>query len=80
MIKCLQGINDKYRVDQANLIRNINDLLPFIILSPFEEIRKNKMNLFYKSCIRSPIKVQKHEITSRKTNCNLRFPISYAKV
>ena len=80
MIKCLQGINEKYRVDQANLIRNINDLLPFIILSPFEEIRKSKMNLFYKSCIRSPIKVQKHETTSRKTNCNLRFPISYAKV
>ena len=80
MIKCLQGINEQYRVDQANLIRNIHDLLPFIILSPFEEIRKSKMDLFFKSCIRSPIKVKKHETTSRKTNCNLRFPISYAKV
>ena len=79
MNKFLQGVFDKYSVDQANLIRNINDHLPYMILSPFEELRKSKGKLFYKSCMRSPIKVVKHETTPRKTNCNLRFPISYAK-
>ena len=79
MNKYLQCIYEEYRVDQANLIRNINDHLPFIVLSPFEKLRKSKLNLFYKSCMRSPIKVVKHETTPRKTNCNLRFPISYAK-
>ncbi len=79
MDKYLQCIYEEYRVDQANLIRNINDHLPFIVLSPFEKLRKSKLDLFYKSCMRSPIKVVKHETTPRKTNCNLRFPISYAK-
>ena len=79
MNKFLQGVFDKYSVDQANLIRNINDHLPYMILSPFEELRKSKGKLFYKSCMRSPIKVVKHDTTPRKTNCNLRFPISYAK-
>ena len=79
MNKYLLGINDKYSVDQANLIRNINDHLPYMLLSPFEELRKSKGKLFYKSCMRSPIKVVKHETTERKTNCHLRFPISYAK-
>ena len=79
MNKYLQCIYEEYRVDQANLIRNMNDHLPFIVLSPFEELRKSKLDLFYKSCMRSPIKVVKHETTPRKTNCNLRFPISYAK-
>ena len=78
--KYLQGRYEEYRVDQANLIRNINDHLPFILLSPFEELRKSKWKLFFKSCTRSPNKVQKHETTSRKTNCHLRFPIQYAKV
>ena len=32
MNKYLQGIHEEYRVDQANLIRNINNLLPFIVL------------------------------------------------
>ena len=80
MNKYIQDVYEEYRVDQANLIRNINDHLPFILLSPFEEMKKSKMNLFIKSCFRSPNKVQKHETTSRKTNCNLRFPIQYAKV
>lgn len=79
MNKYLQGINDEYCVDQANLIRNINDHLPFILLSPYEKIRKSKIKLFYKSCTRSPNKVIKHETTARKTNCHLRFPIPYAK-
>ena len=79
MDKYLQCIYEEYRVEQANLIRNINDHLPFIVLSPVAELRKSKLNLFYKSCMRSPIKVVKHETTPRKTNCNLRFPISYAK-
>ena len=79
MNKYLLGINDKYNVDQANLIRNINDHLPYMLLSPFEELRKSKGKLFYKSCMRSPIKVVKHVKTERKTNCHLRFPISYAK-
>ena len=39
MIKCLHGINEQYRVDQANLIRNIHDLLPFINIIA---IRRNK--------------------------------------
>ena len=80
MNKYLQCCYEEYRVDQANLIRNINDHLPFILLSPFEELRKSKWKLFFKSCTRSPNKVQKHETTSRKTNCHLRFPIQYAKV
>ena len=79
MNKYLQGIHEEYRVDQANLIRNMNDHLPFIVLSQFEELRKSKLDLFYKSCMRSPIKVVKHKTTPRKTNCNLKFPISYAK-
>ena len=79
MKKYFECIYEEYRVDQANLIRNINDNLLFILLSPFEEVRKSKMNLFFKSCMRSPIKVVKHETTQRKTNCNLRFPINYAK-
>ena len=79
MNKYLQYINEEYRVDQANLIRNINDHLPFIVLSPYEEVRKSKRKLFYTSCMRSPIKAVKHKSTPRKTNCNLRFPISYAK-
>lgn len=77
--KYLQGINDEYRVDQANLIRNMNDYLLFIVLSPFEELRKSKLDLFFKLCMRSPIKAVKHKTTPRKTNCNLRFPMSYAK-
>ena len=79
MNKYLQGIHEEYRVDQANLIRNINNLLPFIVLSPFEELRNSKSKLFYSSRTRSPIKVVKHETTSKDTNCNLRFPISYAQ-
>ena len=77
MNKYLQCCYEEYRVDQANLIRNINDQLPFILLSPFEELRKSKWKLFFKSCTRSPNKVQKHETTSRKTNCHLRFPIQF---
>ena len=61
MDKYLQCIYEEYRVDQANLIRNINDHLPFIVLSPFEKLRKSKLDLFYKSCMRLPIKVVKHE-------------------
>ena len=80
MNKGLQIMQEKYRVDQANLIRNITTHLPFILLSPFEEIRKTKLKLFTKSCLRSPIKLKKHETTKRNTNCNLRFPIQYAKV
>ena len=79
MKKYLQGINEEYRVDQTNLIRNINDNLPFILLSPFEKIRKSKIDVFFKSCMRSPNKLVKHETTTRKTNCDLRFPINYAK-
>ena len=79
MKKYLQGITDEYCVDQANLIRNINEHLPFILLSPYEKIRKSKCALFYKSCMRSPNKVVKHKTTERTTNCNLRFPIPYAK-
>ena len=77
--KNLQGIYEEYRVDQANLIRNINNHLPFILLSPFEGLRESKHKLFFKSCMRSPIKVVKHKTTPKKSNCNLRFPISYAK-
>lgn len=80
MNKYLQGIYEEYHVDQANLIRNINEHLDFILLSPFAEVRKNKKKLFFKSCIRSPNKAQKHETTPRKTNCNLKFPMAYAKV
>ena len=79
MKKYLEGVEEEYCVDQANLIRNINDHLPFMILSPYEKIRKSKGKLFYNSCMRSPIKVTKHETTERESNCNLRFPISYAK-
>ena len=77
--KYLQGVNDKYEVDQANLIRNIKDLLPYILLSPFSELRESKGKLLYKSCMRSPIKVVKHKTTPRKTKNSLKFPISYAK-
>ena len=38
MDKYLQCIYEEYRVDQANLIRNINDHLPFIVLSPVAEL------------------------------------------
>ena len=79
MKKYLEGCPDEYRVDQTNLIRNINDNLPFILLSPFEEIRKSKIDVFFKSCMRAPNKLVKHETTPRKTNCDLRFPINYAK-
>ena len=46
--KYLQGVYDEYQVDQGNLIRNIKNNLPFILLSPFELIRKTKGRLFYK--------------------------------
>ena len=77
--KYLQGVHDNYEVDQTNLIRNIKDLLPYILLSPFPELRESKGKLLYKSCMRSPIKVVKHKTTPRKTKNNLKFPISYAK-
>ena len=80
MKKYLEGVHDKYCVDQANLIRNMNAHLLFILLSPSEEIRKSKLKVFYKSCMRSPNKVVKHETTPRKTNCNLKFPINYASM
>ena len=79
MDKYLQGVYEEYSVDQANLIRNMNNNLPFIVLSPFEEMRKSKSKLFYRSCMRSPIKVVHHKSTDRKTLCHLRFPIQYAK-
>ena len=59
--KYLQCIYDEYQVDQTNLIRNIKDNLPFILLSPFELIRKRKGRLFYNSCMRSPRKVTEHD-------------------
>ena len=40
----------KNSVNQAGLIRNINNHLPFMILSPFEEICKTNGKLFYNSC------------------------------
>ena len=40
--KYFQGVYEEYRVDQANLIRNMNNNLAFIVLSPFEEMRKSK--------------------------------------
>ena len=79
MDKYFQGVYEEYRVDQANLIRNMNNNLAFIILSPFEEIRKSKSKLFYHSCMRSPIKVVNHESTDRISLCHLKFPIPYAK-
>ena len=48
--KYLQGVHDKYEVDQANLIRNIKDFLHYILLSPFSELRESKGKLLYKSC------------------------------
>ena len=80
MKKYLEGVHDKYCVDQANLIRNMNSNLLFILLSPYEEIRKSKWRVFYTSCMRSPNKDSKHETTSRETICNLRFPINYSKM
>ena len=79
MDKYFQGVYEEYRVDQANLIRNMNNNLPFIVLSPFEEMRKSKGKLFIQSCLRSPIKVVHHDTTDRTTHCHLRFPIPYAK-
>ena len=77
--KYLQGVYDEYQVDQANLIRNIKDILPFILLSPFEVIRKIKRKLFYNSCMRSPRKVTEHDNTDRNSNCILRTPIQYSQ-
>ena len=77
--KYLQGVYDEYQVDQGNLIRNIKNNLPFILLSPFELIRKTKGRLFYNSCMRSPRKVTEHESTDRKSNCILRTPIQYSQ-
>ncbi len=48
--KYFQCVYDEYQVDQTNLIRNIKDNLPFVLLSPFEEIRKIKCKLFYIGC------------------------------
>ena len=77
--KNLQGNNEEYGVNQVNLIRNINNHLPFILLLPFEGLRESKQKLFFKSCMRSPIKVVKLKTTPIKSNCHLRYPISYAK-
>ena len=77
--KYLQGVYDEYQVDQTNLIRNIKNNLPFILLSPFELIHKRKGRLFYNSCMRSPRKVTEHESTDRKSNCILRTPIQYSQ-
>ena len=78
MKKYLEGVEEEYCVDQANLIRNINDNLPFMILSPYEKIRKTKGKLFYNSC-RFANQVTKYETIERESNCDLRFPISYAE-
>ena len=77
--KYLKGVYDEYQVDQTNLIRNVKDNLPFVLLSPFEVIREIKCKLFYNSCMRSPRKVTEHETTDRKNNCILRTPISYSR-
>ena len=78
MKKYLEGVEEEYCMYQTNLIRNINDYLPFWILSPFEKICKSKGKLFYNSC-KFANQVTKYETTERESNCNLRFLISYAK-
>ena len=44
------GVDEKVGTGMYDLIRNINNHLPFMILSPFEEICKTKGKLFYNSC------------------------------
>ena len=77
--KYFNGDFEEYRVDYANLMRNMNNNLAFIVLSPFEEMRKSKGKLFILLCLRSLIVEVYHDSTDRTTHCHPIFPIPYAK-
>ena len=72
-----KGIKQKYKVNQAHLIRKLKKYLPIMILNPTKEIIRKYTKKLIKSCMQSPNKDIKNPTTPRNKKKQRKFNINY---
>ena len=76
-VKRKKGIKNKYKVDQAHLIRKLKKYLPIMLLNPDKKIIKKYMKKLIDSCTQSPNKDIKHKSTTRNNKKARKFNMNY---
>ena len=72
------GIYDEYKVDQSNLIRNLNSKLLKILFATSHKTKVITIKKFMKSCLRSPNKIKKVKYPPRNKKLRRKFNIQYS--
>ena len=76
-VKRKKGIKNKYKVDQAHLIRKLKKYLPIMLLNPDKATIRKYMKKLINSCTKSPNKDTKHTSTPRNNKKARKFNINY---
>ena len=76
-VKRKKGIKNKYKVDQAHLIRKLKKYLPIMLLNPDKKIIRKYMKKLIDSCTQSPNKDIKHKSTTRNNKKARKFNMNY---
>ena len=76
-VKRQKGIKQKYKVNQAHLIRKLKKYLPIMILNPTKEIIRKYTKKLIDSCTQSPNKDIKNPTTTRNKKKQRKFNINY---
>lgn len=75
-----KGITTKYKVDQANLIRKLNDYLPIMILNPRKKIIRKYTKKIITKCEKAPNKDEPNPPTPRNNKLKRKFNINYSQM
>ena len=76
-VKRQKGIKQKYKANQAHLIRKLKKYLPIMILNPTKEIIRKYTKKLIDSCTQSPNKDIKNPTTTRNKKKQRKFNINY---